>query len=585
MIYIFILFIFIWYCIRVYLKFEKQCRYPKNFHHSKFIKNYKSSHNIRDGFSKKKIPENIDTIIIGSGISALTCGGLLSRSGQRVLILEQHYIAGGSTHSFEDKGFEFDTGVHYIGNISKRKQILDLITEPKIEWDQMGTKDNGWIYDEIVIGENHYYLKSGEKGFLSEIKKYWPEEENNIIEYLKYVKKVAKSDKYFNFKIIRSKCLRKILNNLMNEFFFKNTNEKAIDVISKFTKNKELQAFLCGQFGDYGKLPSEESFFIHASIVNHYLNGGWFPRGGSSVIAKNIIPIIEKTGGRVLVRKAVKNIIFKNNRAIGVKMSNGVEIFAKNIVSSVGIPNTWRKLVPKGLVPNHITEKINKLGLSSTFTYAFVGIDGTPDELELRSSNIWHWPSSNFKDMLEKYLKNPKLAPIPMFIGFPCAKDSTWNKRFPGKSNAVILTLSNYEEFDEWKNDRQGKRRIEYQNKKKIYAERILQEGLYKYYPKIKGRVKYCEVGTPLTFNYYIGSQKGECYGLNSGDLRYLKDDWLVPKSDIEGLFLTGQDIVSIGVTGAMMAGVLTAHSVLGYGTITDIISGRNLITDIMHIR
>jgi phytoene dehydrogenase-like protein len=25
-------------------------------------------------------------------------------------VLEQHYIAGGCTHAFEDKGYEFDTG-------------------------------------------------------------------------------------------------------------------------------------------------------------------------------------------------------------------------------------------------------------------------------------------------------------------------------------------------------------------------------------------------------------------------------------------------------------------------------------------
>ena len=101
----------------------------------------------RDGYSKKKIPENLDTIIIGSGIGGLTCGALLSKLGKKVLVLEQHYIAGGCTHTFEDKGFEFDTGIHYIGNIEKRMKILDLITEKKIEWDQMGELENGYCYD------------------------------------------------------------------------------------------------------------------------------------------------------------------------------------------------------------------------------------------------------------------------------------------------------------------------------------------------------------------------------------------------------------------------------------------------------
>ena len=65
-------------------------------------------------FSKRKIPDEVDVIIIGSGISGLYCAALLAKAGKRVLVLEQHYVAGGCTHCFEDKGWEFDTGSSYI---------------------------------------------------------------------------------------------------------------------------------------------------------------------------------------------------------------------------------------------------------------------------------------------------------------------------------------------------------------------------------------------------------------------------------------------------------------------------------------
>ena len=41
-----------------------------------------------------------DTIIIGSGAGGLVAGTALARAGQRVLILEQHYLPGGWCHSF-----------------------------------------------------------------------------------------------------------------------------------------------------------------------------------------------------------------------------------------------------------------------------------------------------------------------------------------------------------------------------------------------------------------------------------------------------------------------------------------------------
>ena len=144
--------------------------------------------------------------------------------------------------------------------------------------------------------------------------------------------------------------------------------------------------------------------------------------------------------------------------------------------------------------------------------------------------------------------------------------------------------MSRYSEFEEWKDDKPGKRREEYQNIKKQYGDRILNEGLYHYYPKTRGKVNYCEVGSPLTFNHYIGSQRGECYGLDNKPIRYEHKDWLIPKTHIKNLYLTGQDITTLGVTGAIMSGVLTAHSVLGYGNLLDLASGRNLIEDIMNL-
>ena len=95
---------------------------PKGY--KKIVSNMKEAEDkrhsiLRDGFNKRKIPENLDAIIIGSGIGGLSLGAFLSRVGKKVLVLEQHYIAGGCCHAFDEGGYEFDTGIHYIGNFQK----------------------------------------------------------------------------------------------------------------------------------------------------------------------------------------------------------------------------------------------------------------------------------------------------------------------------------------------------------------------------------------------------------------------------------------------------------------------------------
>ena len=67
-----------------------------------------------------------DALVIGSGIGGLTTAALLSELGWRVAVLEQHYTAGGATHSYDRAGYEWDVGVHYIGDMGTKTTVRRL---------------------------------------------------------------------------------------------------------------------------------------------------------------------------------------------------------------------------------------------------------------------------------------------------------------------------------------------------------------------------------------------------------------------------------------------------------------------------
>lgn len=117
-------------------------------------------------------------------------GGFLSRMGKKVLVLEQHYIAGGTMHSFDYKGIEHETGIHYVGRIQKRKPVLDFICDKPIEWDILGIRENN-VYDKIFIEDMHYKLRACEVNFINDLSKRFPRERANITNYVALIKSVS----------------------------------------------------------------------------------------------------------------------------------------------------------------------------------------------------------------------------------------------------------------------------------------------------------------------------------------------------------------------------------------------------------
>ncbi|WP_332454926.1 hypothetical protein [Oleiphilus messinensis] len=89
----------------------------------------------------------------------------------------------------------------------------------------------------------------------------------------------------------------------------------------------------------------------------------------------------------------------------------------------------------------------------------------------------------------------------------------------------------------------------------------------------MRGKIDYYETSTPLSTDYFCAYRKGEIYGLEHDPDRF-KQTWLRPKTRIPGLYLTGQDILTCGIVGALMAGVGTAQSILG-------LKGLKLINDL----
>jgi all-trans-retinol 13,14-reductase len=512
-------------------------------------------------YRPNRLAPEYDALVIGSGMSGLTAAALLSDLGRRVCVLEQHYTAGGYTHSYERQGYEWDVGVHYIGDVgaaARTRRLFDYLTGGRLRWAPMDAE-----YDRFYVGEKVFNTRAGKAEFRDNLVRQFPAEERAIDRYMALLSEVGNALSAFGLAKVMKPWQRKIAAPYLKwktpGFMFRNTYE----VLSELTDDQDLIAVLCGQWGDMGLPPRQSVFMVHAMIARHYLYGGFYPVGGSWRIAEHIIPKIQAAGGEVFTYANVERILVDGDRVSGVRMTDGHAIESPAVISSAGVDNTFGRLLPAELVASKGYERaMHNVRPSLGHLCLYIGLKATAEELGLPKTNFWIYPHNDYDRAVADFLADPA-APLPVvYISFPSAKDPEYLDRHPGTATIEIVAPAPYAWFERWQGTTWGKRGEDYESLKAELSERLLRH-LFEKLPQLEGRIDYHELSTPLSTEWFAAYRRGELYGLDHTPER-LRQDWLTPRTRIPGLWLTGQDILTCGVTGAMMAGVLTVMSMVG---------------------
>lgn len=544
---------------------------------------------LRIGYSKKKVPADIDHIVIGSGLSGLYVAAVLSKLGRRVLVLEQHYVAGGCTHTFKDKGFEFDTGVHYLGQGTMLTAMMDFAAgrQGAFRMQRIGMEDDSNVYNEIRIGKDTFHFRPGKENFIRDLVAGFPDEEAAIRRFFREVIYAMAAMGLAGSKQLMPEFMWTALLSLpgpvswLANRYIRRTFVSILEECG--IKNQQLVSVLSAECGDHGVIPEEAPFVMQAAVLFSYIwEGAYYPVGGSDAFAEALVPAVLDAGGAVFVRAPVTKIITENAKAVGVEVK-GTDVYrAKySVISAAGAEVTYRKLLDRveleklGVVPKSLVATEGKG--TAHHIYGFIGLEGTSEELGLPQHNVWSFSTAGCSDTPSlssawKAVTSPKQVPkflesdeaaaeaeLPFFLSFPSAKDSGYNSRCPGKSSACILTEGRAEYFGEvGEHGRRGERYEEVKNRYKI----ALLGTFERYYPHLKDKVVYVDVGTPWSNEFYLGRQGS--YGLDHDTERFLDPTLTIAPPQIKNLYLTGQDYLCCGIITQPIVSWFTLYRVLG---------------------
>src|SRR6187399_1202494 len=264
--------------------------------------------------------DNFDIVIIGSGMGGLICADILGREGYKVCVLEKNKQIGGCLQTYVRDKVIFDSGVHYLGGLGEGQNLyqvfkyLGMIDKLKLQ------KMDEDVFDKILIenDEKEYVFAQGYENFIQHLLKDFPNEEKALRMYCDKIKEVCSKFPLYNLRTGGD----------VNE----KTTVLGIDTkafIESVTTDKKLQAVLAGNSMLYVLQSDKTPFYVHAMILNSYIESSWKCIDGGSNIGKFIAKNIREQGGVIQRNTEVKKIAVEDGRVKYVEAADGSQVYGK----------------------------------------------------------------------------------------------------------------------------------------------------------------------------------------------------------------------------------------------------------------
>lgn len=492
-----------------------------------------------------------DILVIGSGLGGLVSALILAKEGLKVCVLEKNNQYGGNLQTFSRDKLIFDTGVHYLGGLSKGQNLNRFFSYLEIIDDLELQKMDEDGYDRISFGDDtiEYPHAQGYQNFVEQLSVYFPEEKENLENYCEEIQYVC--SQFPRYHVVGKDHYNEEILHLNTKRF-----------IESVTQNKTLQSVLLGSNFLYAGDSENVPFYVHALTVNSYIQSAYKCVKGGSQISKLLIRKLRQYGADVHKHSEVSEFIFnENNILTSVKTKTGKEYVAKRFISNIEIRSTITLIGEERLKKSFLNRVLSWEPVSSCFSvYIVLKTHCLPNF----NYNIYHYSSE--QQVWNAYRYHKETWPETYMLS------STPSKHHP--AFAESLTAISYMDFDEvkhWENTvntvaDEHERGEQYEKFKLEKTEKMI-DALEKKIPGLRHAIQRIYTSSPLSYRDYIGSFKGNMYGYMKNSENPLKT-MVSPRTKIDNLFLTGQSVNMHGILGVTIGAFNTCAEILGKETI-----------------
>ena len=361
--------------------------------------------------------KNNKTLVIGAGFGGIAAALRLKAKDHDVTLIEKHNDLGGRARVFKKNGFTFDAGPTVITAPFLFDELFNLFSK----------KRENYVKFKRLDPMYNFYFNQNKKSF-----NYFDKVEDSLKEIAKFDAKDVEG--YKNLLKMSERIYKVGFDKLsftpFHNFFFMIRQIPSLiklksyltvfQLVSKYIKNEQIKQALSIQPLLLGGNPLETT-----SIYNliHYLERKWgvhYAMGGTGAIIRAFEKLMNEEKIKINKNTDVKEIIFKNNKAIGVKAQNGRELFGEKIILNCDPAYAYKHIIKKK--KKWSDKKIDKLDFSMGLFVIYFGT-------KKKYNKIAHhtiWMGKRYEGLLKDIFNRKILADdFSLYLHRPTATDKS----------------------------------------------------------------------------------------------------------------------------------------------------------------
>ncbi len=436
-----------------------------------------------------------DVLIVGSGIGGLSTGALLSKRGQKVIVLGQTTQAGGELATFERDGYLFQATNSIFSGFELGGGHERLLAELNILLTREHL-DPSW---QLILPNHRVNFYNDRVALLEELKREFPQEITGTRAFFKHIDEIEAAffdlyqhknfvsphnikEKYYYMREVQNKLTRM-------SGGLENTGAK---YFKEYLHNPEFKKLLDLAVFFYSLHPLEQCPGLLTAFILSICKRGtvYFP-GGNQKLVNSLLKSLQSHGGQIKYKSKVGKVIIERQQAVGVELSDGSTIRARDVIVNGNLAYLYQNLLPKNSVSGKIRKKLEMLKPEWVPFTVYLGVDEEVLPYMVRENvflcNDYHKPIGDTHTL---------------FINISPKKDTD---RAPDGMRALTVTC--FLPYMQWQRD------SNYKRLKTDTTEEIIEQ-LSKFIDFIRDGIKYQEAATPLTYQDHLQSPYGVLTGL-----------------------------------------------------------------------